>query len=166
MMASMHSIIRTQLSLLTGSHGDLALSTAELVARANQQLYASTAADKFSTLFFGCYDEQESTLVYSNAGHLPPFLIRGGEVRALEVSGLVAGAFPHAQYESSEIELKAGDLFVAYTDGVTEPENAYGEEFGEQRLIEALLRHADRPINEIIQAVMQEVIEWTGETTL
>ena len=165
-MASMHSIIRTQLSLLTGSHGDLALSTAELVARANQQLYASTAADKFSTLFFGCYDEQESTLVYSNAGHLPPFLIRGSEVRRLDVNGLVAGAFPHAQYESSKIELKAGDLFVAYTDGVTEPENAYGEEFGEQRLIEALLRHADRPINEIIQAVMQEVIEWTGETTL
>ena len=165
-MASMHSIVRTQLSLLTGSNGELALSTAELVARANQQLYADTAADKFSTLFFGCYDEQESALVYSNAGHLPPFLIRGGEVRQLDVSGLVAGAFPHSQYESSKIELKPGDLFVAYTDGVTEPENAYEEEFGERRLIEALLGHADRPIDEIIQAVMQEVIEWTGETTL
>ena len=165
-MASMHSIVRTQLSLLTGSNGELALSTAELVARANQQLYAGTAPDKFSTLFFGSYDEQESSLVYSNAGHLPPFLIRGGEVQRLDVSGLVVGAFPHAQYESSKIELTAGDLLVAYTDGVTEPENAYGEEFGEQRLIEALLRHADRPIDEIIQAVMQEVIEWTGETTL
>ena len=165
-MASMHSIVRTQLSLLTGSNGELALSTAELVARANQQLYAGTAADKFLTLFFGCYDEQESALVYSNAGHLPPFLIRGGEVRLLDVSGLVAGAFPDAQYESSKIELEAGDLFVAYTDGVTEPENAYEEEFGEQRLIEALLRHADRPIDEIIQDVMQEVIEWTGETAL
>ena len=87
-------------------------------------------------------------------------------MRQLDVSGLVAGAFPHAQYESSKIQLQAGDLFVAYTDGVTEPENAYEEEFGEQRLIEALLRHADRPIDEIIQAVMQEVIEWTGETTL
>ena len=165
-MASMHSIVRTQLSLLSRGNGELTLSTAELVARANQQLYAATAADKFATLFFGCYDEQESALVYTNAGHLPPFLIRGGEVRLLDVSGLVAGAFPDAQYESSKIELKAGDLFVAYTDGVTEPENAYEEEFGEQRLIEALLRHADRPIDEIIQAVMQEVIEWTGETTL
>ena len=165
-MASMHSIVRTQLSLLSRGNGELTLSTAELVARANQQLYAATAADKFATLFFGCYDEQESALVYTNAGHLPPFLIRGGDVRRLDVSGLVAGAFPHAQYESSKIELKAGDLFVAYTDGVTEPENAYEEEFGEQRLIEALLRHADRPIDEIIQAVMQEVMEWTGETTL
>ena len=165
-MASMHSIIRTQLSLLSGASGELALATAELVARANQQLYADTAADKFSTLFVGIYDEQESALVYSNAGHLPPLLIRGGEVRTLEVNGLVAGAFPHARYESSRIELKAGDLFVAYTDGVTEPENAYEEEFGEQRLVEALLRHQDRPINEIIQAVMQEVVEWTGETTL
>ena len=164
-MASMHSIVRTQLSLLSRGNGELTLSTAELVARANQQLYAATAADKFATLFFGCYDEQESALVYTNAGHLPPFLIRGGDVRRLDVSGLVAGAFPHAQYESSKIELKAGDLFVAYTDGVTEPENAYEEEFGEQRLIEALLRHADRPIDEIIQAVMQEVMEWTGETT-
>lgn len=165
-MASVHSIVRTQLSLLSGSNGERALSTAELVTRANQQLYAGTASDKFSTLFFGSYDEQESTLVYSNAGHLPPFLIRGGEAQRLDVNGLVAGAFPHAQYESSKIELKAGDLFVAYTDGITEPENAYEEEFGEQRLIEALLRHADRPIGEIIQAVMQEVIEWTGETTL
>ena len=165
-MASMHSIVRTQLSLLSRGNGELTLSTAELVARANQQLYAATAADKFATLFFGCYDEQDSALVYTNAGHLPPFVIRGGDVRQLDVSGLVAGAFPDAQYESSKIELKAGDLFVAYTDGITEPENAYEEEFGEQRLIEALLRHADRPIDEIIQAVMQEVIEWTGETTL
>ena len=55
---------------------------------------------------------------------------------------------------------------VAFTDGLTEPENAYEEEFGEQRFCEAVLRHGDRPSAEMIAAVMQEVIDWTGESSL
>ena len=142
-MATLHSIVRTQLSVLAQGNGDLRFSTAEMVTRVNAQLYTGTSLEKFSTLFFGAYDESESVLSYSNAGHLPPVLIRGGEIRRLDVSGMVVGAFPQAAYESSMVELKSGDLFVAFTDGMTEPENPYGEEFGEQRLLDLLLRDAE-----------------------
>jgi sigma-B regulation protein RsbU (phosphoserine phosphatase) len=165
-MATLHSIVRTQLSLLAQGDGGPRVSTAEMVSRVNQQLHTGTSPEKFSTLFFGSYDESESVLSYSNAGHLPPMLIRGGAVERLDVSGMVVGAFPQAAYESSMLELKSGDLFVAFTDGITEPENPYGEEFGEQRLIELLVREADHSPQEIIQKTMEDVIAWTGQTAL
>ena len=165
-MATLHSIVRTQLSLLARSNGEFALSTAELVARTNRRLHTDTSDDKFATLFFAGYDEREGILSYSNAGHLPPLLIRGGEIQQLEVTGMVAGVFPESTYESRQLKLQFGDTLVAFTDGLTEPENAYEEEFGEERFREAVLRHVDRPSPEMIAAVMQEVIDWTGESTL
>ena len=165
-MATLHSIVRTQLSLLARSNGEFALSTAELVARTNRQLHTDTSDDKFATLFFAGYDERENLLSYSNAGHLPPLLIRGGEIQQLEVTGMVAGAFPESTYESQQLELQPGDTLVAFTDGLTEPENAYEEGFGEERFREAILRHCDLPTREMIAAVMQEVTDWTGESSL
>jgi sigma-B regulation protein RsbU (phosphoserine phosphatase) len=165
-MATLHSIVRTQLSVLVQGNGNPRVSTAEMVARVNEQLYTGTSSEKFSTLFFGSYDETDGLLSYSNAGHLPPILIRGGVVQRLNVSGMVVGAFPHAAYESSVLQLQSGDLFVAFTDGITEPENPYGEEFGEQRLIDLLLREADHSPQEIIQKTMQDVVDWTGQSAL
>ena len=165
-MATLHSVVRTQLALLARANGEFALSTAELVARTNRRLHADTTEEKFATLFFAGYDERESVLSYSNAGHLPPLLIRGGGVQRLAVTGIVAGMFPEATYESKQLELQPGDTLVAFTDGLTEPENAYEEEFGEDRFCEAVLRHADLPAREMIAAVMQEVVDWTGEASL
>jgi sigma-B regulation protein RsbU (phosphoserine phosphatase) len=165
-MATLHSIVRTQLSVLAQSNGDARVSTAEMVASVNAQLFTGTSPEKFSTLFFGSYDESDGVLSYSNAGHLPPVLIRAGEIRRLDVSGMVVGAFPQALYESSTVELKSGDLFVAFTDGITEPENPYGEEYGERRLFDLLIRESGRPVQEIIERAMAEVIEWTGQSAL
>jgi len=166
-MAYLHSVLRTQLSLVAArGEWEKSFSTAEVVANSNEQLYAGTAPEKYATLFFGAYDESDSALIYSNAGHPPPLLIRKQEAIPLEVSGLMVGAFPHAQYESAKIELACGDLLVAFTDGVTEPENPYGEEFGVERLKEILIREAGRPLPELINAVMQQVVEWTGASSL
>lgn len=166
-MATLHSIVRTQLALLTRIDSrELGRSAAELVDRTNKQLCESTAADKFSTLFFSVYDEESSRLFYANGGHLPPLLVRRGKVEPLDVHGMVVGAFPFASYEHGVVTLEAGDLLVAFTDGVTEPENAYGQEFGEDRLRELLLLHGDRPLEEILATVMREVVEWTDDPTL
>ena len=166
-MATLHSTVRIQLSPLAWvDPRRLEHAVAALVSRTNKQLCQHTAEDKFSTLFFSVYDEQSGRLSYSNAGHLPPLLIRRGAVEPLDVHGMVVGAFPFAGYECGAVTLEPGDLLVAFTDGVTEPENAYGEEFGEERLRELLLRHADRPAKEIIAAVMTEVVEWTDDPTL
>jgi sigma-B regulation protein RsbU (phosphoserine phosphatase) len=64
------------------------------------------------------------------------------------------------------VQLRSGDLLVCYTDGVTEPENEYGEMFGEERLMELLLRNANRPEEEIIQLVLDSVRQWTGSEEL
>jgi len=164
-MSAIHSIVRAQLGGVTaaGANGDLAEATARLATETNRQLHANTPADKFATLFFGVYDQDLSTLAYANAGHLPPLLVRNGEAIPLEVTGMVAGAFSEAAYGSSIVELRPGDLVAAFTDGVTEPENPYGEDFGEERLAEVLIREADRSIEEIIAAVLREVEEWTGQ---
>ncbi len=112
------------------------------------------------------YDEATQSLTYTNAGHLPPILIRSGVASSLEVNGMVVGAFAFAKYGDSRLNLKANDLLVFYTDGITEPENAYGEMFGEERLIELLLRNADRDEAEIVSSVIDAVREWTGSDEL
>jgi len=78
------------------------------------------------------------------------------------VNGLMVGAFPFATYDESKIALCSGDLLVCYSDGVTEPENEYGEMFGEERLIELVAKNADRDEAQIIESVMERVREWTG----
>ncbi len=167
-MATLHSLIRAQLSLLAQLHGDdeTLRSTSQVIAQVNQQLHMSTAADKFATLFFATFDQDTNTLIYSNAGHLPPILIRDHRASRLDVHGMVVGAFPHSLYSSSLLRLEAGDLVVAFTDGITEPQNAYGDEFGEDRLADLLLRQADQPVTGIIDTVMREIDLWTGSPAL
>lgn len=160
-MASAHSTIRTLLGRLRGAD-DLAVAVVDIVAETNQQLFVGTAPELFTTLFFAVYDNRNGELVYVNAGHLPPLLIRNGQRIPLEVTGLVIGAFPGMEYESRSISLQAGDMLAAFTDGITEPENPYGEEYGEERLWEILRRERDRSLDDIITTVLDEVSAWVG----
>jgi sigma-B regulation protein RsbU (phosphoserine phosphatase) len=84
----------------------------------------------------------------------------------LDVNGTVVGAFPFSKYEESKVALRSGDLLVCYTDGITEPENEYGEMFGEERLIELIAKNADRDEAQIIECVMESVRQWTGNPEL
>ncbi|HYL76183.1 MAG TPA: PP2C family protein-serine/threonine phosphatase [Bryobacteraceae bacterium] len=169
LMASIQSAMRMELraslELAAPSHAPVngfRLSTARMVSELNQQLHATTSAEKFATFFFALYDEDSGVVTYTNAGHLPPILVRDGGSSVLEVNGTVVGAFPFSKYEESKIQLQSGDLLVCYTDGITEPENAYGEMFGEERLIEMVAKNADRDDGQIIGTVMDAVRQWTG----
>ena len=166
-MASLHSILRAQFSLLSsgGSEG-LERAASLVVERANLQLCEETAPEKFSTLFFGAYDPESGRLTYSNAGHLPPLLLRNGEISRLEINGMILGVFPSAEYSATSVSLESGDILVAYTDGVTEPENAQGEEYGEERLRLAVSHHSGQALQAVIEGVMDDVVRWTGESTL
>jgi len=178
LMASIQSIMRTQLAaglvrsvgagnaaagnIQTAAH----VSTSSMVAQLNRQLYASTSPEKYATFFFGVYEEHSRILTYTNAGHLPPLLLRGGESRALEVTGTVVGAFPVIRYEEQTVEIRPGDLLIAYTDGITEPENAYGEEFGVERLAETALRYQHGEPKEIVAKIMEAVTHWSTASEL
>ncbi|MFX0146068.1 MAG: PP2C family protein-serine/threonine phosphatase, partial [Candidatus Hodarchaeota archaeon] len=172
LMATVQASLRTQIracleaEAAAAAHGGApvyaSLPTARLVSQLNQQLYAYTSAEKFATFYFGIYDEKSSVLTYTNAGHPPPVLVRNGEVLRLETDGMVVGAFPFAEYQESRIELIAGDLLVCFTDGITEPENEYGEMFEEQGLIDVVLKNAWRKPADIIASVIASVEQWTN----
>jgi len=166
-MASLHSIVRSQLAILRpDGSSEMESSVARVVKEANRQLCDGTSPEKYSTLLFGAYDARSGTLTYSNAGHLPPLLVRNGQITPLEVNGMVVGLFPDAPYTASTVQLRTGDLLVAFTDGVTEPENAESDDYGEERLRHMLRQTDGRSVNEIIEGVMTEVLAWTGQATL
>jgi len=104
LMASIQSIMRTQLAsgLRSSGNGNGHVpggAVSQMVGELNRQLYANTSPEKFATFCFGLYDEEQRTFTYTNAGHLPPILLRDGEPQLLEVTGTVVGAFPWMTYE-------------------------------------------------------------------
>jgi phosphoserine phosphatase RsbU/P len=165
LMATIQSTMRTQLGALNGNApcpGGPPPSPSRLVATLNRQLYANTSPEKYATFYFAMYEESNHSLAYTNAGHLSPMLVSGGAVQMLGSTGTVVGAFPFARYEEKTVPLEHGDILVAYTDGVVEPENAYGEMFGEERLRDLLVKFAKADSSEIIARAMEAVDQWTG----
>jgi sigma-B regulation protein RsbU (phosphoserine phosphatase) len=165
LMATIQSAMRSQLSTSNGS-GLHSLSTARMVSNLNQQLYATTSLEKYATFYFALYDESTHALTYTNAGHVPPMLLRGSDIQTMDSTGTVVGAFPFATYEEKTVPLEHGDILLAYTDGIVEPENVYGEVFGEDRLKDLLLKHAHADSSELIARTMEAVVHWTGSTEL
>jgi len=148
--------------IATGRNGGLdgELCPASLMATLNYQLYRSTPPEKYATMFLACYDANTRLLTYSNAGHLPPLLLDGnGGVRRLETSGTVVGLFDGMSYEKSSVLMQPGDIFVGYSDGITEPENEFGE-FGEARLIDLIALNRDQPLSRISEVVTTAVSDW------
>jgi sigma-B regulation protein RsbU (phosphoserine phosphatase) len=139
------------------------VSPGALLGLLNHQLFESTPPEKYATLFVGIYDGRSRTLTYSNGGHLPPILIgKDGTVRRLEAGGTVVGLFDGMTYEEDSVEMVPGEVFLAYSDGVTEPENDFGE-FGEQRLIELVRENRNLPLPQISQIVTMAVDDWIGD---
>lgn len=167
LMATIQAALRAQVGpstpLIMDDCGPIPeVDSAGLVSKLNRQVWEHTSPEKYATFFFAAYDEPARTLTYTNAGHLPPLLFRNGKVVPLDTNGTVVGAFPEALYDASCISLEPNDLLVCYTDGITEPENAYGEMFGEERLIELVHRHITADTKEIIRLVFEAVRAWTG----
>jgi sigma-B regulation protein RsbU (phosphoserine phosphatase) len=162
LMASIQSILRTLLAAGVAHDGgaDARFSTAHAVEQLNRQLYASTAPEKYATFFFGVYDETTRILRYTNAGHLPPVLIQTNGVQMLDPTGTVVGAFPSIRYEERQVEIAPGDVLVAYTDGITESENSYGEEFGVERLSETVALYRDASAASLVTKIFEASASW------
>lgn len=148
--------------MLASQLHSLDVSPAALLTLLNHQLYESTPAEKYATLFLGIYNGAERTLTYSNGGHLPPIIMsENGGIRRLDCGGTVVGLFERASYEESSVQLRPGEIFVAYSDGVTEPENDFGE-FGEHRLVELVRENRELPLARISEIVTAAVDDWIG----
>ena len=162
LMATIQAILRSQVyaSQLMGQLGQL--NMAELVTRVNRQLCATTSMEKYSTLFVGLYDDNSRQLTYTNAGHLPPLVVGPGRTEELTEGGPVVGVFSHLHYDEATVVLRPGDWLVAYTDGLTEVENSYEEEYGSGRLTKFIQRRVQGASPEsLIKDVLAEVEEWS-----
>lgn len=138
------------------------VSPGSLLHLLNHQLFESTPMEKYATMFLGIYDGQERRLTYTNAGHLPPIILaEDGSIRRLDCGGTVVGLFNQVRYDEALVQLQRGEVFLAYSDGITEPENDYGE-FGEQRLIDLVRKNHDLPLARISEIVTAAVDDWIG----
>ncbi len=158
LMASLQAALRSQV-LVAGSE---TMSTAELVARLNKHLVRNTADDRFATFFIAVYDSATRTLRYTNAGHLPSFLICRDSALHLDKGGMVLGVMEDYCYEEGSVIVAPDSLLVGYSDGLVEPENVYGEEFGIRRLQQAAVAVQGAAPQTVAQSLMTAAEEWAG----
>jgi len=157
MISSVQSSLRTAASF-AGNDG------AAVLGAVNRQAHASFAADRYATLFYGVFDGTTRTLRYVNAGHNPPMVIRGdGSVIWLEAGGPPVGMFRDSAYEEGSVPLNAGDMVVAYTDGVIEAVTPAGEEWGVDGLRKAAAENATHSADEIVQAIFTSMDKFSRE---
>jgi phosphoserine phosphatase RsbU/P len=156
LMASLQATLRSQATL------DSTCGTAELVSRLNRHLFRNTSDDRYATFFYAVYDSQARTLTYTNAGHLGPFLVEGNTVKELTEGGTVVGLFEEYPYTQQTINVEPGSLLVAFSDGLTEPENVYGEEYGSQRLKDEIMRQRAGVPDRIAENLIAAAEQWAG----
>jgi phosphoserine phosphatase RsbU/P len=133
-----------------------------LVQSVNEMIYADTKSEKYLSCFLGLLDTRRNSLHYVNAGHIPPILVSGetGEYRQLQEGGTVIGLFPSVEYHRGSVHLTAGDIFVCCTDGILEAFNCSEEEYGMERLAQAVARYKGGSAQEIVDAILREVNDW------
>lgn len=133
-----------------------------LLKSVNQLFYENTPEDRYATLFLGVYDDATRQLTYANCGQNPPLVFRAdGNVERLSATATVIGLFPHWQCTTETIALQPNDVLVIYTDGVTEANDAGGNEFGDQRLNETVRNNIRKSPAEILAAIQDAVQEFS-----
>jgi sigma-B regulation protein RsbU (phosphoserine phosphatase) len=134
-MASLQASLRTQAMQPSGG-------PAQVVSLMNKLVYDASAPNRYATFFYGQYDSRSRMLTYVNAGHNAPVIWRTTaqttEIVRLTEGGVVLGLFPEACYQEGCAQLQPGDMLVAFTDGISEAMDGKDEEFGEDRLIQAI----------------------------
>jgi sigma-B regulation protein RsbU (phosphoserine phosphatase) len=158
LMASLQAALRSLLLAPDSAQ----LSTAEIVARLNNHLVRNTGDDRFATFFIGVYDSVTRLLRYTNAGHLPSFCIADGRSIHLDVGGMVLGIIEDYPFQEGSLVVPPNALLVGYSDGLVEPENVYGEEFGIPRLEDLAMRVQGASPRGVADALMNAVEEWSG----
>ncbi|HLJ46946.1 MAG TPA: SpoIIE family protein phosphatase [Bryobacteraceae bacterium] len=134
-----------------------------LLASVNRLFYRNTESSSYATMFFADYDDISRTLRYANCGHVSPLLLRSnGDIERLTPTCTVVGLFEAWQCETAETRLHAGDTLVLYSDGVVEAESSDGTPFGEERLIEVLQHGANRSAQDLLRAIVDATLEFSG----
>ena len=130
---------------------------------ANDLLYATTPSNRYATALLLIYQAATGDCRWINCGHTDGIIVRaGGSVEMLSCSGIALGLFPARTYEEQSFVLQDGDLLAIYSDGVTDAQNDAEEEFGAERLVEVLTRHAAAPAMDVVDRVFDAIDAFAG----
>ncbi len=155
MMASLQSLLRGQIE---AGLQDLAV----LLTNTNRLIYDVSTSNRYVTFFYGEYDPANRGMTYVNAGHNPPMVLRGSEVIRLEACGPVVGLLRSVSYQSAFFKFQSGDVFITYTDGISEAMTIDDEEWGEDRMIESLRQSSSGNASEIAIGLMKAADAFTA----
>jgi sigma-B regulation protein RsbU (phosphoserine phosphatase) len=162
-MALSRTLIRTY-AMESKLQPDVALT------RANDRIFTDTETDQFVTLIYGILDISSGVFTYANAGHNPGYLLRSGdgagesmEVDVLRNTGIPLGMFEDMEWKQAKVQMNPGDVLLLYSDGVPEAEDAGQNEYGDDSFIEVGKANAHRSAVEIQDAVIDAVLEFTGD---
>jgi len=148
-------------SLRAASH--IGYATHISMAKVNYLLWESIERNQFVTAFYGILDASNRTLAFSNAGHNPPLLIKAnGETGFITSGEQPLGMFRDTRFHQYHVVFEPGDVFVLYTDGATEAESPEGEEFGRDRLVDAVKESLHKPARQMIASIQMAVLDWTA----
>lgn len=153
-----------RMSLLAEIRNEFAIRA--VMRKVNSLLNESTERHKFVTAFYGVLDYRNRVLIFSNAGHNPPILMRAdGTVEYLMEGGVALGVLPDAFYDERPIAIRTGDVLLLYTDGVSEAESEAdaSEQFGRERIEASIRRRCHRSAQDIVDGVVEDVREFAGE---
>ena len=160
LMASLRASLRGM--TLDAPH-DLAM----MMEKVNRLVYEASATNRYATFFFATYNMRTHELIYVNAGHNAPFLVRRNgdtsHVERLEAGGPVIGLLPFAKYEEQRCVLQPRDLLLAYTDGISEAMSEHEEEWGEDRMLAAAQTLPDECAQQVLEHLFAEADRFTGK---
>lgn len=162
--ALLMSSLQARVQVLADEPGDLA----NLIGRLNTSVARTCPGNRFVTFFLCALDPAGGVLNYVNAGHNPPYLLRGAggsgsAIEELTVGGPVLGILPGARYQSAAVDFRPGDILVMFSDGVTEALSPSREEYGEARLLAVLEESRGRTAAELVNAVRESVEQFMGD---
>jgi sigma-B regulation protein RsbU (phosphoserine phosphatase) len=150
MIAQIQAMIRSEVN------NGIPIST--MLRNINQQIATSTSPEKYVTLFYGELNPATGELVYSNAGHNYPVLVRGGNrIELLDKGGTVIGALPMLEFSSSTVMLETNDLLFLFTDGLSEAMNLAEQEYGEERIKKMICEHFHNDPDTIVNMIVNDV---------
>jgi sigma-B regulation protein RsbU (phosphoserine phosphatase) len=157
-MASIQALLRTLVPVNK--------SPAEVMSQLHKLFIHNIRFETFVTFFIGAFDSSTKTLTFSNAGHLPPLVLRNNKskkesVEMLRPTGAAIGLVEEAEFAEKTIELQKEDLLVLYTDGITEAVNPQNQEFGRERLIKLSQQVNNAPVKKVVQEIRQGLEEFS-----
>ncbi len=140
------------------------MTTCDIVYRLNNLVYESSTEGSYVSFFYALISTQKDRIIFTNAGHNPPILLKkDGTIKKLTDGGIVLGFQPNIQFKQKEFEFKAGDIILLYTDGITEAMNDNNEEFGETRLLKILKENRNLSVYELKEKILKSVQDFSHQ---